>query len=112
MAVLGDPHRQFGSSDFVRLEVEPKAMYEGRDAETRFYTAFFGSVVRWAPGTPDLIGAALVHARKFGLNALDALHVAAALSLGCDELVTTEGPTKPIFRVDVIPVVSICAPAI
>jgi predicted nucleic acid-binding protein len=111
MAVLGDPQRQFGSSDFVRLEVAPKAAYEGRDAEARFYIAFFSGVARWAPATPDLVGAALMHARKFGLNALDALHVAAAVALGCDELVTSEGPTKPIFRVDVLPVVSIRPPA-
>ena len=107
MTVLGDPERQFASSAFVRLEVEPKAAYEGRDAEARFYGAFFDHVVRWAPVTPDLVETALVHARTFGLSALDALHVAAALAIQCDELVTSEAPSKPIFRVDLIPVVSI-----
>jgi hypothetical protein len=33
------------------------------------------------------------------LAAMDAIHVAAALDLGADEMVTTEGPFKPMFRV-------------
>lgn len=42
---------------------------------------------------------------QHGLNALDALHVAAAITLGADELVTTEKPAKPIYRVNSVRVV-------
>lgn len=98
------------SSDFLRLEVEPKAVYESREAEARFYAAFFDGAALWVAGTPGLVEAALAHAKQFGLNALDSLHVAAAIAAGCDELVTTEAPTKPIFRVDLLSVVSIRPP--
>jgi hypothetical protein len=35
---------------------------------------------------------------RSGLSALNALHIAAALMLAADELVTTEGLRKPIHR--------------
>jgi hypothetical protein len=35
----------------------------------------------------------------YGLSGLDALNVAAALSLQSDEFITTEKPTKPMYRV-------------
>jgi predicted nucleic acid-binding protein len=38
-------------------------------------------------------------AETFGLSAMDALHIAAAKRAECDELVTTEKTTKPLFRV-------------
>jgi predicted nucleic acid-binding protein len=42
-----------------------------------------------------------------GLAAMDALHVAAALSVGAEEFVTREKKTKPMFRVSSLKVVSI-----
>jgi len=51
--------------------------------------------------------AAYKHACDFGMAALDALHVAAAISVGAEELVTTEKPNKPIHRATGITVVSI-----
>ncbi len=44
---------------------------------------------------------------KYGLAAMDALHIAAALSVDAEEFVTTEKPTKPMFRVTSIQVISI-----
>ena len=41
---------------------------------------------------------ALKVASDYGLSALDGLHLAAALAVGADELVTTEGAAKPIHR--------------
>ncbi|AHJ28173.1 hypothetical protein NSP_18400 [Nodularia spumigena CCY9414] len=38
---------------------------------------------------------------------MDALHVAAALSVGAEEFVTREKKTKPMFRVSSLKVVSI-----
>jgi predicted nucleic acid-binding protein len=43
----------------------------------------------------------------YGLAAMDTLHVAAALLLKVDELLTTEKPTKPIHRVTGIQIISI-----
>ncbi|MBE8995049.1 hypothetical protein [Microcystis aeruginosa] len=46
-------------------------------------------------------------ADTYGLAAMDALHVAAALQIQADELITTEKPTKPMHRVREIQIVSI-----
>jgi predicted nucleic acid-binding protein len=46
-------------------------------------------------------------AGTYGLAAMDALHVAAALQIQADELITTEKPTKPMHRVREIQIVSI-----
>lgn len=96
---LDDPYRVFLSSSFVRLEVEPKAHFHRRYAEAAFYRAYFESVAAWAEPSPALVEKASELARNHGLAAMDAIHVAAALDLGADEMVTTEGPFKPMFRV-------------
>ena len=38
---------------------------------------------------------------------MDALHVAAAILLGADQIVTTEKPGKPIYRADALHVVHV-----
>jgi predicted nucleic acid-binding protein len=105
--VLDDPDREFVSSDFVRLEVSPKAMYQRRDGEAAFYAAFFHSVAVWVPVSDGLINLAFDQATRFGLSALDALHVAAGMESNCEELVTTEKPGRPMHRVGMVQVVSI-----
>lgn len=105
--VLDDPNRTFASSDFVRLEVLPKAIYHGKQREVEFYQAFFEGVDLWASLTDLLVKRAFDEARGYGLSATDALHVAGALSVGAEELVTTEGPGKPLSRVASVSVRSI-----
>ncbi|TYT70862.1 type II toxin-antitoxin system VapC family toxin [Microcystis aeruginosa] len=46
-------------------------------------------------------------AGTYGLAAMDALHVAAALQIQADELITTKKPNKPMHRVREIQIVSI-----
>jgi hypothetical protein len=104
---LGDPRRSFASSPFLRLEVLPKATFHRRHGEASFYEAFFAAVERWAEPDSALAGSAQSLASRFGLAALDALHVAAALSVGADELLTTERLQKPIHRVTEIRVRSL-----
>ncbi|MFL6199767.1 MAG: type II toxin-antitoxin system VapC family toxin [Thermoanaerobaculia bacterium] len=96
---LGDPRRSFAASSFLRLEVLPKAVFHRRLDEVSFYDLFFSVVERWVDLDPDLVERAQSFASRFGLSAVDALHVAAALSVGADELLTTEKPQKPIHRV-------------
>ena len=97
--VLDDPDRVFVASDFLRLEVLPKALHFGRQAEVEFYEAFFSSVVRFVATSRRLVEEAAAEAAQAGLSAVDALHVAAAKRARCDELVTAEQPTKALFRV-------------
>ena len=43
LEILDDQSREFVSSPFVKLEVIPKAVYNGKTNEAEFYEAFFGS---------------------------------------------------------------------
>jgi predicted nucleic acid-binding protein len=108
--VLSDPARLFVSSAFVRLEVLPKPRYLQRPTEAAFYETFFAAVTDWASISEALVEAAFGYATTYGLAALDALHVAAAISLRAEELVTTEQEGKPIHRVTRIRVISLKAP--
>jgi predicted nucleic acid-binding protein len=109
MAVLDDPDRIFASSEFVRLEVLPKALFNQNADEADFYNAFFGAVTHWPTSNDAVVRHAYEIGVRLGLAALDALHAAAAISAGAEELVTTEKRTKPLHRVTDIRVRSIQA---
>ena len=107
ISVLDDPSREFISSLFVKLEVLPKAVYNKKKHEAEFYNAFFDSVSLWADDLDLIVEMANQKASEMGLAAMDSLHLAAAISAGAEELVTTERPSKPIFRTKDIQVISI-----
>jgi len=83
MQVLDDPNREFATSAFVRLEVLPKAVYNGQVAEAEFYKTFFEAARAVLPVTAELVAQAEEEAEHAGLSAVDALHVAAAREAGC-----------------------------
>lgn len=99
LAVLDDAAREFAASDFLRLEVLPKAVYNQRQAEVALYERFFEGVRQWAVVSQALLESAQAVATLHGLAAMDALHIAAAEALGVAELVTSEKKEKPLFRV-------------
>ncbi|MGH8563859.1 MAG: type II toxin-antitoxin system VapC family toxin [Gammaproteobacteria bacterium] len=107
MEILDDPRRAFITSDFVRLEVMPKAVYHKKEGEIEFYKAFFQEARRTIRASKALVSRAHDKACRFGLAAVDALHVAAAEKGGSDELITTEKKSKPLFRVHGIRVTTI-----
>ncbi len=107
LEILADSSREFASSEFIKMEVIPKAIYNRKTAEAEFYELFFGAVTYWANDIEKVIQEAYQIAAQYGLAAMDALHVAAALSVGAEEFVTTEKKTKPMFRVSSIKVISI-----
>jgi hypothetical protein len=100
MELLNDPERLFVSSDFVQLEVLPKAVYFRHTAEASFYRAYFASVTEMVPVSQALVSQASEQAQRAGLAAIDALHVAAARAGEPAELITVERPGKPLFRVE------------
>jgi len=110
MAVLDDPGRAFVTSDFVRLEVLPKARYHKNVAEAAVYEAFFDKAEETIESTGTLVAAAQEEAEMIGLSAVDALHVAAARRGDADELYTSEKPSKPLFRAAAIRVRTIRPP--
>lgn len=107
LEILADSSREFASSEFIKMEVIPKAIYNRKTAEAEFYELFFSAVTYWANDIEKVIQDAYNIACQYGLAAMDALHVAAALSVGAEEFVTTEKKTKPMFRVSSIKVISI-----
>ena len=107
LCILEDCEREFASSLFVKLEVIPKAISNRQTKESEFYEIFFSSVTYWANDLDKIVQDAYQIASQYGLAAMDALHVAAALSVGASELVTTEKRTKPMHRVTSINVISI-----
>lgn len=108
-AILDDANRGFVCSDILRLELLPKAQYHGQHAEESFYSEFFEAAAHLVETTPDLVDSTTDFARRYGLSAADALHVAAAIRAGAEELVTAEKPAKLLFRVIELRVVSIAA---
>jgi predicted nucleic acid-binding protein len=109
MNILDDPEREFVSSVFVKLEVLPKSIYHHQAIEVEFYTTFFDSVAVWADNFARIAELAYKEACQTGINALDALHIAAAASVGVEEFITSERPTKPLHRAKTVRIVSIYA---
>jgi predicted nucleic acid-binding protein len=107
LQALDDPDAEFASSTYVQLEVLPKAVYHKKQREVEFYEAFFDSVSVWVQPGADVAEAALEEAARAGLSAMDALHVASAAAVTANELLTSEGPTKPIHRTKLVTVRSI-----
>ena len=105
--VLSDTSREFVSSDWVRLEVLPKALYFKRQAEVKFYEFFFEQVKIWVRFEPELLNTAMEEATVSGLSAVDAIHVVLAASAGCEELITSEKQSSAIHRSARLRVISI-----
>ena len=104
---LQDPNREFITSDYVRLEVLPKAQWMRNETEVEFYEAFFRLNSRTIPTSGPLLEFAMAEACRIGLNALDAIHIACAVFGGAEEIITTEKSTKPMHRTDKVRIVSI-----
>jgi predicted nucleic acid-binding protein len=107
LEILTDSNREFASSAFIKMEVIPKAIYFRKTAEAKFYETFFSAVTYWANDIEQVMQDGYNIGCKYGLAAMDAFHIAAALSIGADEFITTEKPTKPMFNIIDIQVTSI-----
>lgn len=105
--ILNDENLEFASSRFVELEVLPKAIFNKQQDETEFYETFFSAVIHWANDLEQIIQKGQQIACTYGLAAMDAIHVAAALQIQADQLITTEKATKPMHRVREIQIIAI-----
>jgi predicted nucleic acid-binding protein len=108
--ILDDPARVFVSSDYIRMEVLPKALYHRQSQEVLLYERFFSRAVQIVAPSLALLMQAYTEACTFGLSALDAFHMAAAKFCGAEEFLTTERPTTPLFRVTGIVIKTITLP--
>ncbi|MUG91121.1 PIN domain-containing protein [Scytonema sp. UIC 10036] len=107
LAILQDPNRELASSIFLKLEVLPKAIYNNRTSEVKFYEEYFDAVSYWATSIDQIIQNAYREISESGLGAMDALHVAAAVSVSAVEFITNEKPEKSIHRTKSVQVISI-----
>ncbi len=105
--ILDNPQREFVSSDFVKLETISKAAYHKQEDEVNFYQTFFANCNLWATDFNTIMQLAENLATKYGLNALDALQIASAISVNAEEFITTEKTNKPLHRVTEIKTISI-----
>jgi hypothetical protein len=96
-SVLSDPERIFIASFFLVMEVMPVVTCFKHPARD-FYQIFFDAVVKenWVAPEP-LLEPAHELACRYGLGAMDALHLTAAASRNA-EFVSAERPGKPMFR--------------
>jgi predicted nucleic acid-binding protein len=107
LSILRDQNREFASSMFLKLEVLPKAIYNKRTAEVEFYETYFDAVACWAIDVDQILETAYQESAQSGLGAMDALHIAAAVSVSAVEFMTYEKPEKSIYRTKSIRVISI-----
>src|ERR1041384_417755 len=96
LRLIADPDREFIVSEFLKMELLPIPVYFKRDREIRFYETFLANASKWADAD-SLIAPAYEIGCRFGVSALDALHLAAADKFTA-EFVSAERPTKPIYR--------------
>jgi hypothetical protein len=102
--ILNDGNRIFLSSPFVRHEVSPKALYNRRRDEYRFYQSYFKRAT-FCDDLKLILNHAGRESAKSGINAMDSLHIAAARLLNADEFITTEKPSRSIYRTSLVNVV-------
>jgi predicted nucleic acid-binding protein len=110
LALFNATDRVFVTSEFVRMEVLPKALYYQRQAEVAFYERFFARATRIVRYSESLRRQAYTEACTTGLAALDALHIAAARAGGATEFITTERRTSPLFRVTGLTITTLDVP--
>jgi len=108
--ILDDPERVFVTSDYIRMEVLPKALYYRQSQEVLLYERFFSRAVQIVPSSTSLMRQAYHRGVYLGLAALDAFHIAAAKFSASEELITSERPTTPLFRVTGIVIKTITLP--
>jgi predicted nucleic acid-binding protein len=108
---LADPNREYITSDYVRLEVLPKAVFHQRQEEVDFYNEFFQLNTRSIPTSSALLEYALTEGCNTGIQGLDAIHIACAVFAGAEEFITSEKHTRPIHRTQKVRVISIHPPS-
>jgi predicted nucleic acid-binding protein len=72
--------------------------YNKYNAQVNFVETIFNSA-EMIHSNENIISLAKVFGKKYGLSALDALHVASAIEGQADEMITFEKISKPMFRI-------------
>ena len=70
-------------------------------AELQFMLEFFAGPVEEIPASSAITGVAVDLACRYGLGAMDALHISAAISAGADEFVTSDQKLQRVREIKV-----------
>lgn len=107
LTLLADPRRKFITTDFVKLETTLKCDYYGYQQQVQFYEEFFENVEVFLNDVEQIVAGAYQAGKQYGLNAMDALHISAAMLAQAAEFVTTERPNSPFQNVRGIKIISL-----
>lgn len=104
--IIDNPENYLVLSEATKLELLPKPLYQNSKEEVEFYEIIFSKaeIIRW---NLELLNYAYELGVKYGLSAMDAIHVANAIFANVDEFVTVEKASKPLFRVQEIKIKTI-----
>ena len=112
IAVLQDVGRTLPVSDYLRLELVARPAYRSRlansreaalaKAELQFMLEFFAGPVEVIPASPVITRIAIDIACRYGLGAMDALHIATAISAGADEFFTSDNKLRRVREINVM----------
>ncbi|MDR2946403.1 MAG: PIN domain-containing protein [Candidatus Adiutrix sp.] len=97
-AILEDPDRILLSSAFLQLELLPKPTFHKNVGEVAFINRILEHTVH-VPTDEQIPRKALELSSRYDLAAIDALHAAAAITGGADELATFESREKPLYKI-------------
>lgn len=93
-------------SKMLELELLPKPIKNKNAGEVEFFQGYFDSA-EYVSCTEEALELAMSEGCKFGMGAVDAIHVGCATIGLADELVTAEKATKPLAQATTIKVRSI-----
>jgi len=97
--IITDPARSLVVSSLLTLETLPSALYLRDRAQAQALNDIIASADLRVSIRENLVDLAVSEASKIlGIRAIDALHLTAAKFAGADELITTEKPTKPLYK--------------
>ncbi len=97
----------FLSSEFLKLALLPIPQAFNREKEQHFLETFFRETQDVAIDVERIVDKAHALASKYGLGAMDALHISAAVLGNAKKFYTMEKPTKPLCQVTEVKVISL-----
>ena len=98
--VIDDPNREFVASDFLKLELLPKPIYNKQKECAEFYNEYICSASKMLGTSSATTANAFELASQYGLGPVDAIHFQTAIEADVAEFITIEKPTKPFFKIN------------
>ena len=99
LEAIEDPERQLLISGYTKLEVLPKPSFHKRTDQVESFSVLFSQAEEIPLEQTAIVNSAIEIAAKHDLTPIDALHISTAIHGNAEEFVTLEKPTKPMFRV-------------